>query len=148
MSRHQFRFLVVLNQLLILASVIVYELTESSIPPEIRAYFSFDQSVLDTEITNITPLTDVPYWLGTLSILMGFVASIGLCLGQRWGRSLYVITFLTAVLMTTLTEFYVSTGWSAFVGYFASTTEGMILALIYFSPIKRMFGKNESEGKT
>lgn len=74
---------------------------------------------------------------------MGLAASVGLCLGHRWGRTLFLVTFVTALLTTPFTEFYLSTGWTAFVAYLAGMTEGMIIALAYFSPVRRMFEKSD-----
>jgi hypothetical protein len=143
MSRHQFRLLVVLNQFLIVAAIVVQEITDGSLPPELRSYLGIDESVLDTQIVSVTPLSDVPYWLGIVVILMGLAASIGLCLGKRWGRSLFVVTFVVALVTTLFTDFYLNTGWTAFVSYLAGSTEGMIIALAYFSPVRRMFKRSE-----
>jgi hypothetical protein len=143
MSRHQFRLLVVINQLLVLGAIVVHEITDRSLPPELKSYLGIDESVLNAQIASVTPLSDVPYWLGTAIILTGLAASVGLCLGERWGRSLFLVTFAAALLTTPLTEFYLSTGWTAFVSYLVGTTEGMIIALAYFSPVRRMFQKSE-----
>ena len=139
MSRNQFRLLVVLNQLLILASVVVQGVTDGSLPPELRSYLGIDESVLNAQITSVTPLTDVPYWLGNVILVAGLVAAFGLYLGKRWGRTLFLLTALTALLLTLLTPVYINTGWTAFVSYLVGTTEGMILGLAYFSHVKRMF---------
>lgn len=139
MSRHQFRFLVVVNQFLVFAAIVVHETTNGSLPPDLKGYLGLDESVFDTQIASVTALSDVPYWLGIAVVLMGLIASIGLCYGQRWGRSLFFVTFATALLITPLTDFYLNTGWTAFVSYLVGTTEGMIIALAYFSPVRRMF---------
>lgn len=144
MSRNQFRLLVVLNQLLILASVVVQGVTDGSLPPELRSYLGIDESVLNAQITSVTPLTDVPYWLGNVILVAGLVAAFGLYLGKRWGRTLFLLTALTALLLTLLTPVYINTGWTAFVSYLVGTTEGMILGLAYFSHVKRMFDNPEA----
>ena len=141
MSRNQFRFLVVINQLLILTAVVVQEITDRSLPPELKSYLGIDESVLTSEITRVTLLSDVPYWL---IILVGLIASFGLYLGKRWGRSLFLLTFVAALLVTLLTPVYINTGWTAFVSYLVGTTEGMILGLAYFSHVKRMFDNREA----
>ena len=143
MSRHQFRLFVVIKQLLVFGSIIVDEISYTSLPPELRSYLGLDNSVLNAQITSVTPLSDVPYWLGWLSLLTGVVASVGLCLAQRWGRTLYLATFLLALFLTLTTEFYLASGASSFVYYLAGTTEGMIIALVYFSPVRRLFIREE-----
>ena len=132
-----------MNQLLILASMVVQEITDRSLPPEIRSYLGIDESVLNTQITSVTPLSDVPYWLGTAIIFIGVIAALGLYLGKRWGRTLFLLNWLAALLITLLTDFYVNTGWTAFVSYLVGTTDGMILGLAYFSHVKRMYENPE-----
>jgi hypothetical protein len=52
--------------------------------------------------------------------------------------------YIAAVLViTVLAGPYISTGWTAFVSYTSSLSEGLILALIYFSPVRKMFGTQE-----
>ena len=143
MSRNQFRLLVVMNQLLILASMVVQEITDRFLPPELRSYLGIDESVMNTQITGVTSLSDVPYWIGTAIILIGLVAALGLYLGKRWGRSVFLLNCLATLLVTLLTDFYVSTGWTSFVSYLVAITDGMILGLAYFSHVKRMFDKPE-----
>jgi hypothetical protein len=147
MSRHQFRFLVVLNQLLILATFFVAELTFDSLPFDFRTYSGGGHSVLDNEFINLPSLSDIPYWLWMTAMLIGFVAAAGLCLGRRWGRTLYVVSLLIGFLIAPLTEFYLDSGWTVFVGGLAATTDGMILALIYFSPVRRMFKKEKTDNQ-
>lgn len=145
MSRHQFKLLVVLNQLLVLAAMIVYEVTDRSLPPELREYLPIDESVFNTQIGSVTSRSDLPYWVGILVIVSGLLSSLGLCLEKKWGRTLYVLTFATALVITPFTEFYLSSGWAAFVSYAAGATEGMIIALAFFSPARRMFESSEPD---
>ena len=139
MTRSQFRLLVVVNQLLLFGAIGVQEITDKSLPPELRTFFGIDDSVLTPQITSITPLTDLPYWVGTVLLMTGVVASIGLCFGKKWGRSLYLLTAIGSLVSTLLTDFYVNTGGTAFVSFLVGTTEGMILGVAYFSHIRRMF---------
>jgi hypothetical protein len=139
MTRSQFRFLVVANQLLLLATIVVQQITDRWLPPELRAYFGIDESVLNVQITSITPFSDVPYWVGIVLIVTGVIGSIGMCFGKRWGRTLYLLTFIASLGSTLLTPFYLNTGTTVFVSYLVGTTEGMILGLAYFSHIRRLF---------
>ncbi len=109
MSRHAFKLLVVGNQILLLAYTLLDEMTKNA--------FTEDESVFVTENSNWPPLSDVPYWLGWILLATGLIAAVGLCLEQRWGRTLFVATFAAAVISTPMTEFYVSCGWASFFGY-------------------------------
>ena len=140
MSRHTFKLLVVGNQILWLAYTLITEMTNKA--------STEDESVFVTETSNWPPLSDVPYWLAWTLLLTGLIAAVGLCMEQRWGRTLFVATFAAAVISTPLTEFYVSSGWASLISYLATTTEGMIIALAYFSPVKRMFEPSEPASQT
>jgi hypothetical protein len=119
--------------------MVVYEISIGNLPPEIASCLGISKSVLDTEITR-TALTEVRYWVAMAIVVAGVVASIGLCFGQRWGRTLYLLTFVAALVDMLMTDFSVSTGGAAaFLNYLVGTTEGMIVGLAYFSHIRRMF---------
>jgi hypothetical protein len=141
MTRSQFRLLVVINQLLILVSVAVQEVTDKSLPPELKSYLGIDESVLSPPVSGFYGWN----WVTLVIILAGVIASIGLCFGKRWGRELYLLTFLAALFTTLMGDLYVNTTWTVFVSYLVGTTEGMILGLAYFSHIKRMFQHSEEE---
>jgi hypothetical protein len=138
MSRSQFRFLVVVNQLLIIAMIPVQEISEQLMLPQSGA----GTSVLEQ---GIAPFTDIPYWVGNAILIAGFIAAIGLCYGKRWGRTLFLLTTVAVLFSTFLNDFFVSTSWSGFVSYLACITDGMILGLAYFSHIKRMFETDTGE---
>lgn len=140
MSRHMFKLLVVVNQILLFASMLVAEITDTT--PNV------DESVFVSENSSWPPFSDVPYWLGWILVATGLGAAVGLCLEQGWGRTLFVATFVVAVISTPLTEFYVSPGWASVFGYLASATEGMIIALAYFSPVRRMYEPSEPDSQT
>lgn len=130
MSRQTFKLLVVVNQVLWLLAMIVNEMNDDSAT-------SVSESIFYSE--SLPPLDDFPYWLAIAIMLAGLVAAAGLCLERRWGRTLFVVTFVATVITTPLSELYVSWSWGALFSYLGSTSEGMILALAFFSPVRRMF---------
>lgn len=144
MSRNQFRLLVVINQLFVLAGFLVREVTDSSLPPELRGYLGIDQSVLNTQ--PIIPLDDGLYWLAMAIVFIAFIASFGLYFGKRWGRMLFLLTAVAALLTTLLTDVYIDSGWTVAVSYLVGITDGMILGLVYFSHLRRMFQDPEYVG--
>ena len=142
MTRSQFRLLVVANQFLILATLVVPAVTDQWLmPPELKAYFDIDASVLDLA----TALDYLPFWVARAVIAVGIIAAIGLCYGKRWGRTLFLLTFIISLTTTFLSETFVSTAPTVFFSYLATVTEGMILALAYFSHIRRIFEPAEEE---
>lgn len=147
MSRHQFRLFVVLHQLFILASLIVYEMTVDSLPPELSGYLGVGGSVVeDPDGGNLSSgFTD---WLYYALLFLSVIASLGLFMFQHWGRVLFMFCTILFVLTTPIYESYVSTGWSATLSYVASLFEGMILALVFFSHLRRLFTESGDVERT
>lgn len=144
MSRHQFRLLVVLHQLFAFGALIVYEMTVGLLPPELTSYLGVGGSVVEEPGGDglASGFTD---WVYYVLLFASLVASLGLFLFQHWGRPLFLISTILFVLTTPLYESYVSTGWSATLAYVASLLEGMILALIFFSSLSRLFTKSAED---
>ncbi len=126
-----------LSQCLALGSILVQYLTESSLPPELKGYLLDHETILVPDRYSLVELlTDVPF---LIQILLGLLAAVGLCSFRTWGRVVFLIYFLTILILTLITGPYVNTGWTVFVSNMSLAAEGMILALIYFSPLREEF---------
>ena len=145
MSRHTFRALVVLNQLFLFGGYFIREATDPLLPPELN--ISFEASVLQTAEGALFSAEQFPYYASQAVNLLTLIAAVGLCLGRRWGRSLYLACFVLALALTPLTPLYVDTSWTVMAGSLYGTTEGMILALAYFSSLRRTFDRTEESGR-
>lgn len=145
MTRQQFRLLVLFNQLCSLGWHLVEEAARGAIPEELRAYFGFDQSVIETPADYDPAYGDLLYTVFIGVTLLAVVAAVGLCLGRNWGRRLYVFCVACEILLTPLSPYSIVTGWGGLVGSLYSITAGMVLALAYFSPARRMFPR-EADG--
>jgi hypothetical protein len=143
MSRHQFRLLVVAHQLLVFGGLVVYEMTAGGLPPELAQYADVGRSVVEDE-GGSGWLGNVDDWLYYGLLAAALVASLGLCLFKRWGRTLFLLCTVIWVITSPLSEFYVNMGWSTLLGYPATLLEGMIIALAYFSHLRRMFTREEA----
>lgn len=139
MSRQQFRILIVVEQLLVFAILLVRGVTDQMIPPELKDYLGISQSVLSAQIGNDYFYNDALYLIDKVLMLVGLIGAVGLCSGRRWGRTLFLFRYVASLLTAPLIDFSFDTGWTVMVGYLASTLEGMILALAYFSHLRRMF---------
>lgn len=139
MSRQQFRLLVVFDQLLGIALIFVEELTEGLLPPDVRSALGVQASVLDADEPSGLFLSELPFLLDTTFTFVHVVAAVGLCLGRRWGRTLFVVCFVGVWLLTPFYAFFLMTQWTAMLAYLYGATEGMILALVFFSHLRRMF---------
>lgn len=147
MSRHQFRILVVLHQSFVFLSLIVYEMTVGTLPPELSGYLGVGGSVV-TEPDGGGLLSGFEDWLYYVLLLFSLVGSLGLFLFQSWGRPVFLLGTILFVLTTPLYDSYVNTGWAAALGYPATLCEGMILALIFFSHLRRPFTEARDDERT
>lgn len=145
MTRQKFRLLVVFNQLCVFGTLLVDEAAQRAIPEELRSYFSLDQSVLDSP-ADYNPLSgDLPYTLSVGLMILGVIGAAGLCFGQNWGRRLFAFCIVGNLLLASLSTYFIGTGWGSGATYINDITSGMILALVYFSPVRRMFTRESEE---
>ena len=142
--RRNFQILVVCSQIFALGITVTQYLTESLLPPALLGYLNDQATILVPDRYSVVELlTDIPFILQTL---LGLLAAVGLILFRTWGRPVFLVYIAAELIISLLTGPYVNTGWTVFVGYVCSLTEGSILALIYFSPIRKMFRpQNEDE---
>lgn len=137
MLRRYFQIIVIMSQVLALLITVVQYITESSLPPELLWYLHAYASILIPDRYSVLELlTNIPFLIQTS---LGLLAAVGLILFKTWGKSVFLIYLAAELVITLLSGPYVSTGWTVFFGYLCSLTEGVILALMYFSPIRKMF---------
>ena len=147
MTRQRFRLLVLFNQLCSFGWFLVDAAAQGTIPEELRAGFGLDQSVLSTPADYHPVYGDLLYTVFVGVTVLGAVSAAAICFGRNWGRRLYVFCIACELLITPLTPYSISTGWGGLVGYLYTVTTGMILALVYFSPVRRMFPREPDEGE-
>ncbi|MBC7930354.1 MAG: hypothetical protein H7Z38_07265 [Rubrivivax sp.] len=145
MTRQQFRMLVVLNQSLLFGGYVVQGMTDASLPPELQDAFGVRGSDFNSLADSYSLGDQLLYSLSYARDILMLLGAIGLCLGRRWGRMLYTISFIVAIISTPLWPFYVGTNWSVLLFALYDTTEGMILALVYFSHLRRMFERKQED---
>ena len=137
MLRRNFQIIVACSQILAIAAVVVQYLTESSLPPELLGYLSAYETILIPDRYSVLEiLTNIPFVIQTL---LGVLGAVGLILFRAWGRPVFLVYIVAALLVTALTGPHVNTGWAVLFGYLCSLTEGVTIALMYFSPIRKMF---------
>jgi hypothetical protein len=69
---------------------------------------------------------------------------IGLFFFRRWARPLYLVTTILATLLLPVSGPYVASGWSQMIDELGLIVSGVILALIYWSPLKELFKRPTS----
>lgn len=142
MTRRRFQILVVVWQLLVLGYLAADYATELTLPVELTGDPSMYGSVLDSDrYTMMDIALDAAFWT---QIFIGLLAAIGLVLFKAWGRTALIVLLLFGLLITPASALYMTSGWATMVGYLCSLLEGGIVALAYFSPIRKMFKINPS----
>lgn len=136
--RRNFQTLVVFHQLLLFATIVVQSLTDSWLAPEVRSFLGIESSVLDDAAGEVAQGQFMPilWWSVTL---ISVLASVGVVLFRRWGRTLFVLVSVVSLLLVPFEGLYVDVGLTVLVGSVACLIEGMIIALMFFSPLRKMF---------
>src|SRR5687767_7367617 len=136
--KRNFQTLVVFHQVLIFSSAVVQSVTDSWLTPVMRAFLGVETSLLDDE-QGVASSGQTLYILRWAVTLIGLFASAGVPWFRAWGRTLFVFVSFVSLLVIPFSEFYVDAGWTVLVGAAAGIIEGMLIALMYFSPLRRVF---------
>ena len=134
-SKGFLRTLIVAEIALVIISVVVSLLTESSLPEPLRAFLKAE---FEAEIT-VRAMTMIIATIPLFVLMLG--SSIGLFFFWRPARILYLIVTAVGLLLTPFFGPYVDAGWGSTLEEAATIVSGVILALIYFSPLKDLYEK-------
>jgi hypothetical protein len=137
--RRNFQTLVVVHQLLVFAVLVVQSATESWLPPEAQGFADAEGSLFGE--ADGDPRFALTRWLWWVLMSGSLLASVGALFFRPWARTLFVLTAVGFVLCAPLYEFYLDTGWTVMLGGLAGLCEGVIIALMYFSPARRLFAR-------
>jgi phosphoglycerol transferase MdoB-like AlkP superfamily enzyme len=132
-SKRLLRILVVAELLMIVLGVAVALLTEPSLPEPLRDWVQAEAEVEPT--AGFLVLTG----FGFLMVVALVVSNIGLFFFWRFARPLYLVTTLAPVLLLPAFGPDVSSGWAAMFDDLGMILSGIIIALIYWSPLRDLF---------
>lgn len=136
--KRNFQTLVVFHQFLIFGGMLVQSVTDSWMSPEMRSFLGIESSVMESA-ADVTPQSQGMRALWWALTLLSVSASVGVVLFRRWGRTLFVLVSVLTLVSTPFGGLYVDVGWTVLVGSAAGIIEGMIIALMFFSPLRRLF---------
>jgi hypothetical protein len=132
-SKTLLRALIVTEYVLIIVAIVVGLATESLLPDPLR---TFVEEEANAELTN----DDIAMLIiGLPLIILLIVSSIGLFMLWPPARILYLIGVASGLILMPVFGPYVESGWGTAFEDAASIISGVILALVYFSPLKRYF---------
>ncbi|GGF80282.1 hypothetical protein GCM10011338_35690 [Alteromonas lipolytica] len=93
-------------------------------------------------------LTQDDIWLlfsGAIALVMVIVAYVGLFLFKSWGRHVFVASFVLAIPAYFMAGLWITTGLEDLLFDASMFLDGMLVALMYFSPVKAEFAKADSD---
>ena len=140
-SKAFLRTLIVAEIALGIISVVLSLLTESALPEPLRAFVKAESEAEMTPRIMIMIATTVP------AIILWILSSVGLFFFWRPARILYLIVNVAGLLVAPFFGPYVDAGWGTAFDEAAILVSGVILALIYFSPLKDLYEKPAALGQ-
>ena len=132
-TKRALRFLLVAEILLAVTGGIVSVCTESLLPAELQAY---EQAVAEADYTT---RESVLLGVGIIFLAFVLVSSIGLFVFWPPARLLYFWTLIGGVALAPFYGPYVDAGWGQMFDEAAMIISGVILALIYCSPLRNLY---------
>lgn len=134
LSKRFLRVLIVVNLILFVVSPVAFVVNEDWLPEPLRAF----EQARETEITTAD-------WIqGSVdgaAIIAALVACIGLLVFWRPARPLYFCAIILGTLVTSLGGPDATSGWVEAIEGVSDILAGVVLALIYFSPLKDLYDK-------
>lgn len=135
LCKRSLRILIVVDLILIVISGIVSIVGEAWLPEQLQA---FEQARAEADATTsdwVLMIVGVPL---VIAVLMSF---IGLLVFWHPARPLYFATLVAAALLTPFGGSYVTPGWAQAIDGVSSIVSGVLLAVIYFSPLRELYNR-------
>ena len=131
------RLIIVAEVVLGIGSITAYELSKSAMPEALR---SFESNQFEGEIS---PMLVVTFCFLIVFLIALLTAWIGLFVFWKPARMLYLITMVVSLLLGPFFGPYVETGLSYTLCEATSIVSGIILTLVYFSPLKELYERGK-----
>ncbi len=142
LSKRSFRILVAVELALIVLGGTAYFAGAAFLPEPLRA---FDEARFEADFT---PLEAVAFALGVPTLIALLAAIGGLWNFRPFARPLYLGATIAGILITPLFGPHIATGWTAAIESASVTVNGVLLGVIYFSPVRDYFAKPAATSAT
>tara|TARA_R110001599_G_scaffold258796_1_gene459081 strand:+ start:175 stop:579 length:405 start_codon:yes stop_codon:yes gene_type:complete len=134
MNRANFRIICGINLLLFVCAGYAAFTYESRLPPELAAY-------LEAQYQNDLPIIE---WVLGVFALFALIASVGIIFFARWARSVYLIGVVVTTAGTVFSGPLVQSSLETGIYEVGMVTDGLLIALMYFSEVKNEFATTNS----
>ena len=138
-SKRLLRSLIVAEIVIGILYIVTSFLSEAGLPAELRAYEEAQSEASLTFADFVQLAVIIPL------IIAALVSRIGLLFFWRWARPLYLITLIADVLLTPLFGVCVDSGWSRMLEAAAVVISGVVLSLVYWSPLRILYEKPKTD---
>lgn len=135
LTKRSLRVLIVTDLVLIAVGVVIGIIGEAWLPEPLRA---FEQARAEADMTTRDWIL---VGVGIPLIIAVPVASIGLMCFWRPARPLYLASIVAAALLMPLGGPYITSGWAETLESVSLTVSGVVLAVIYFSPLRDLYAR-------
>ena len=135
MTTSQFRSLLIASLVLGLAAGLVDTIFPSAVPEALfQAHAAYDAS-----LSAPTPMLIFSMLVALIGVVGYIAAFIGLFTFRPWAPRVAIFTTVLLILVSPGIGASVSSGWASALTELSSTLWGVVLAVVYFSPLKEKF---------
>jgi hypothetical protein len=135
MSKSNFRLLILGSWALIVIEVAAHFIALRWLPVELRAWLEGYLSDPRNRASAPKLLLDVLY------LVSYFIISIGLFRFRPWAKSLLLPSIILGLVLGATRRISVDVGWVVSLKYLSGMVSGVLLAIVYWSPLSGMFRK-------
>ncbi len=133
MNKNQFRILVVTSFLLgVFSGIIEYVWPDPVVEMAYEIIIEQEEEMGESKLI----LLGITVLVGVFLIIGSFV---GLLLFKKWGKTMYALGFLLMIPIYSIMGVGVYSGLSQMVNDISMILSGIILALVYYSPVAKYF---------
>jgi hypothetical protein len=130
MTVRAFRWLLVLSILMPLVGVFVSIATQDQLPDPLREYAVAEAAAMPSTGVMVGGLIILAVWIGAL---------VGAYRLRQYGRRLFVLALVAGLAMTPISGPYVDSGWGQLFYQASFVLDGLLVALMYWSPLAERF---------
>lgn len=127
------RILIALNWATAIVAVIVSQAARQHLPTELTSFLESRQRLGATQFEKVV------VWVEIVLFFFSIADSVGLFLFRRWARLLLLPLYIVATLLVPANAVYIQTGWTRMLLGISTLLGGMVIALVFFSPLAEVF---------
>ena len=138
-TRHVLRIALVFQWLLAFLSIMIFQLEKSHLPEILQEYAAADAGTASV-------FGAFAGWFALIWLVGSLAASAGAFFFQVWARPLFLATAILGCLLQAFLEPSVTSPGSATTETAAQVMVGLVLGLLYFSPLRWKFAPKAAVG--